>query len=73
VSYSNLTAEFAYTIFIRCGAYASHAEELAYAPLPAIIPALDEKEEDDKNALEELYTEMMGGPSTSKNKTPTVK
>ena len=72
VSYSNLTAEFAYTIFIRCGAYASHAEELAYAPLPAIIPALDEKDEDDKNSLEELYTEMMGGTAASKNKTPSV-
>ena len=69
VSYSNLTAEFAYTIFIKCGAYASHAEELAYAPLPAVIPALDEKEEDDKNSLEDLYTEMMGGPkvTTPKN------
>ena len=65
VSCSNLTAEFAYTIFIKCGAYASHAEELAYAPLPAVIPALDEKEEDDKNSLEDLYTEMMGGPKVS--------
>jgi len=69
VSYSNLTAEFAYTIFIRCGAYASHAEELAYAPLAAVIPTLDENDEDDKHLLEDLYTEMMGGPkvSTPKN------
>ena len=65
VSYSNLTAEFAYTIFIKCGAYASHAEELAYAPLAAVIPTLDEKDEDDKNSLEDLYTEMMGGPKVS--------
>lgn len=68
VSCSNLTAEFAYTIFIKCGAYASHAEELAYAPLPAVIPALDEKEEDDKNSLEDLYTEMMGGSKAAPKK-----
>ena len=68
VSCSNLTAEFAYTIFIKCGAYASHAEELAYAPLPAVIPALDEKEEDDKNSLEDLYTELMGGSKAAPKK-----
>jgi len=39
-SHSPLTAHFAYTMFTHCGAYASHAEELAYAPLPAIATAL---------------------------------
>ena len=39
-SYSPLTAEYAYTIFTRCSAYASHSDELAYAPMGAIVTSL---------------------------------
>jgi len=40
LSHSPLTAQFAYTLFTRCSAYASHAEELAYAPIAAITTAV---------------------------------
>ena len=40
LSHSPLTAQFAYTLFTRCSAYASHAEELAYAPIQAITTAV---------------------------------
>ena len=40
LSHSPLTAQFAYTLFTRCSAYASHAEELAYAPMEAITTAV---------------------------------
>jgi hypothetical protein len=40
LSHSPLTAQFAYTLFTRCSAYASHAEELAYAPMDAIKTAV---------------------------------
>ena len=39
-SHSPLTSHFAYTIFTRCSAYASHAEEKDYAPMAAIVTSL---------------------------------
>ena len=40
LSHSPLTAQFAYTLFTRCSAYASHADELAYAPIEAITSSI---------------------------------
>jgi hypothetical protein len=40
MSHSPLTAQFAYTLFTRCSAYASHADELAYAPIEAITTSV---------------------------------
>ena len=40
LSQSPLTSHFAYTIFTRCSAYASHAEEKDYAPMAAIVSSL---------------------------------
>ena len=40
LSHSPLTSHFAYTIFTRCSAYASHAEEKDYAPMAAIVTSL---------------------------------
>jgi hypothetical protein len=40
LSHSPLTSHFAYTIFTRCSAYASHAEEKDYAPMAAIVTSV---------------------------------
>ena len=40
MSHSPLTSHFAYTIFTRCSAYASHAEEKDYAPMAAIVTSV---------------------------------
>jgi hypothetical protein len=40
MSHSPLTAQFAYTLFTRCSAYASYADELAYAPIEAITTSV---------------------------------
>ena len=65
-SHSPLTAEYAYTIFTRCSAYASHSEELAYAPMGAIVTSLgsekkvviDESIEADEKTVKGLYVKF---------------
>ena len=62
-SHSPLTAQFAYTLFTRCSAYASHAEELAYAPMEAIATSVGTEIADitvdaspaDENTVKGLY------------------
>ena len=59
LSHSTLTSEFAYIIFVKCGAFASHAEELAYAPLDAIANEVgDEKTKTEEARVKELYEAM---------------
>jgi hypothetical protein len=59
LSHSTLTSEFAYIIFVKCGAFASHAEELAYAPLNAIANEVgDEKTKTEEARVKELYEAM---------------
>ena len=59
LSHSTLTSEFAYTIFVRCGAFASHAEELAYAPINAIVNEVgEEKTITEEARVKELYIAM---------------
>ena len=63
LSHSPLTAQFAYTLFTRCSAYASHAEELAYAPMEAIATSVGTEIADitvdaapgDENTVKGLY------------------
>ena len=63
LSHSPLTAQFAYTLFTRCSAYASHAEELAYAPIDAIATSVGTEIADitvdaspgDENTVKGLY------------------
>lgn len=59
LSHSTLTSEFAYIIFVRCGAFASHAEELAYAPVNAIVNEVgEEKTITEEARVKELYEAM---------------
>jgi hypothetical protein len=59
LSHSTLTSEFAYTIFVKCGAFASHAEELAYAPINAIVNEVgEEKTITEEARVKELYDAM---------------
>ena len=63
LSHSPLTAQFAYTLFTRCSAYASHADELAYAPMEAITTAVGteiaditvDSEPGEENTVKGLY------------------
>lgn len=63
LSHSPLTAQFAYTLFTRCSAYASHAEELAYAPMEAITTSVGtdlpeitvDSEPGEENTVKGLY------------------
>lgn len=65
-SHSPLTAEYAYTIFTRCSAYASHSDELAYAPMGAIVTSLgtteavviDDSEQTDDKTIKGLYVKF---------------
>jgi hypothetical protein len=65
-SYSPLTAEYAYTIFTRCSAYASHSDELAYAPMGAIVTSLgatesvviDDSDQTDEKTIKGLYVKF---------------
>ena len=65
-SHSPLTAEYAYTIFTRCSAYASHSDELAYAPMGAIVTSLgttesvviDDSEQTDEKTIKGLYVKF---------------
>jgi GPCR proteolysis site, GPS, motif len=59
LSHSTLTSEFAYTIFVKCGAFASHSEELAYAPVNAIVSEVgEEKTITEEARVKELYDAM---------------
>ena len=65
-SHSPLTAEYAYTIFTRCSAYASHSDELAYAPMGAIVTSLgatenvviDDSDQTDEKTIKGLYVKF---------------
>lgn len=59
LSHSTLTSEFAYIIFVKCGAFASHSEELSYAPVNAIVNEVgEEKTITEEARVKELYDAM---------------
>jgi len=59
LSQSTLTSEFAYIIFVKCGAFASHSEELSYAPVNAIVNEVgEEKTITEEARVKELYDAM---------------
>ena len=53
---SVFTSKFAYSLFVRCPAIASHTSELAYAPLKAIV--YDHDVDTDGHDVERLYAQI---------------
>jgi len=53
---SPFTAQFAYSLFVRCSALASKTSELAYAPTKAILNELDD--ESGPCEIEQLYNSL---------------